>query len=262
MTVVGAKTTAPWGRPLASPDVIAAAAFVPGTPLLVPVAGAAAPDPALAAVRAAATAAVDALGGLDRLVVLGTGPRPLLHSPVAEGSLTGFGLDVVVHLGSPACGATDPLPPALTVGAWLLREAFGPSSGAVGASCAPGFAASTAAADLLGVAAGPERVGLLVVADGAERFPPLDGPGHTAADIVRSGADSDAVDDTLAAALAAGDGDTLADLPDPPPLVHLGSLATWRAAGSLLAGPGVTARMLARESAHGVGWLVAAWTLT
>lgn len=242
--------------------MIAAAAFCPGTPLLVPVSGAAAPDPALAAVRAATAAAVDALAGLDRLLVVGPGPTSLLHSPVAEGSLAGYGLDVTVHLGSPACGASDPLPLSLTVGAWLLRERFGPASGAMGASCGPDFASSPVAADLLGLAGTDARVGLLVVADGAERFPPLDGPGRTSADITRSAADSDAVDAALAAALAAGDGDALADLADPSSHVCLRSATTWRAAGSLLAGPGVEATLLAREDSHGVGWLVAAWTLT
>ncbi|MHA3705141.1 hypothetical protein ACXR2U_23465 [Jatrophihabitans sp. YIM 134969] len=242
--------------------MIAAAAFCPGTPVLVPVPGAAAPDPALARVRAAASTAVASLAGLDRIVVLGPGATSLLHSPVAEGTLAGFGLDVTVHLGSPACGATDPLPLSLTVGAWLLREAFGPSSGAVGVACGSDFASSPAAADLLGLAATDDRIGLLAVVDGAERFPPLDGPGHTAADIARSGAASAALDDRLARALSDGDGDTLADLPGAPPLTHLGSLAAWRAAGSLLAGPGVTAELLAREDVHGVGWLVARWELT
>ena len=265
MTVAGAKNSGRdgrCGRPHYRDPVIAAAAFCPGTPLLVPVPGAATPDPALAAVRAASALAVGTLAGLDRIVVIGPAATSLLHSPVAEGSLAAYGLDVEVHLGSLACGATDPLPLSLTVGAWLLRDAFGPSTGAVGVSCGPDFGAGPAAAGLLGLADGDARVGLLVVADGAERFPPLDGPGHTAADIATSDARSDALDDRLAAALAAGDGDALADLPDPQALVHLGSLPAWRAAGSLLAGPGVTARLLARESSHGVGWLVAAWTLT
>lgn len=241
--------------------MIAAAAFVPGTPLLVPVAGAAAPEPSIAGLRTAAADALAVLAGLDRLVVLGPGPTSLRFSPVAEGTLAGFGLDVTVHLGSPACGASDPLPPALTLGAWCLRERFGPSTGALGVSCAPGFGASPAAAELLGLVDGPARVGLLVVADGAERFPPLDGPGHPAAEIAAATTAADALDDRLAGALAAGDGDALADLPAPGAEVCLHSWDTWRAAGSLLAGGGVDARLLFRDALHGVGWLVAAWTL-
>src|SRR5882757_7018933 len=100
--------------------------------------------------------------------MLGSGDTSAMHSPVARGSLSGYGVSLDVHLGSPACGGAVELPLALTVGAWLLGDALGPNTGAVGFSVGPDFAASRAAVELLALAESAP-VALVVMGDGSAR---------------------------------------------------------------------------------------------
>src|SRR6266487_653424 len=124
--------------------VIAAAAFCPHPPALVPELGRGGASD-FAPVRDACRAAVAHVGQrARRLAVIGSAATSAVHSPVAQGNLASFGVPVDVRLGSPACGGTLELPLSLTIGAWLAESVLGPRSGAVGFSVGPGFAADRA----------------------------------------------------------------------------------------------------------------------
>ena len=127
--------------------MILAAAVCPQPPALVPEVGHGVAAE-LADVREAALAAVDAVlaESPDRMIILGDGGAGSDES--AGGTFRGFGPDIR------AGGPDLVLPPGLTVGAWLLDLAgwSGPRTYAT-------------TADL----EGPERVGVLVLADGSAR---------------------------------------------------------------------------------------------
>jgi hypothetical protein len=233
--------------------VIAAAAFCPHPPLLVPAvaAGAAAElDP----LRTACDTAITRVHGrCDRLVLLGSASTSGFHSPVARGSLAGYGVAVDVCLGSPACGGSVELPLSLTIGAWLLGRSAGDRTGAVGFSVGPDFAASRPALDLLALAE-DERVGLIVMGDGSARRS-TSAPGYL---------DERAVpfDAAVEAALRAGDGDALAELDGQLGAELLAAgLPAWRAAGALLAGGHYDAELLYAQAPYGVGYFVADWAV-
>ncbi len=232
--------------------MIAAAAFCPHPPLLVPdVAAGAAGE--LDALRAQCLAAITTIASSQRqLVLLGSAPRSAAHSPLARGSLAGFGVPGDIHLGAPTCGGELDLPLSLTVGAWLVRAALGPRSGAIGFSVGPDFATSRPAAQLLGLAE-QDELALLVLGDGTARRSTA-APGYL--DERAAGYDAD-----VAAALASGDGDRLAALD-----AELGEsllaagVPAWHAAAALLAGSRWTARLLHESAPYGVAYTVAVWT--
>jgi hypothetical protein len=232
--------------------VIVGAAFCPHPPLLVPeiAAGAAAE---LDEVRVACSVALAALAASrpERLVVLGASKRSQLHSPVARGNLAAYGLSREFHLGSPGCGGDVDLPLSLTIGAWLVSQAFGARSGAIGFGVGPGFAASRAALDLLALVES-SRIGLVVMGDGSARRSER-APGYL--DPRAAGFDAG-----VEAALRAGDTSALADLPE-----QLGSellaagVPAWRAAGALFAADPDVADLLYADAPYGVGYFVASW---
>jgi hypothetical protein len=234
--------------------VIAAAAFCPCPPLLLPALAQGAAGE-LDPLRAAADAAIAALvaADVDRVLVLGSGPRSLLHSPLARGTFEPYGLDLEVHLGSPACGGAVELPLSISVGAWLLARSAGPRNGALGTSIGPDFARSRAAADLLGLVDG-YRLGLLVMGDGSARRSSA-APGYL---------DERAApfDDAVTAALGSGDADALADLDAglAGELLCAGAPA-WIAAGDLLAGQRWLGRVDYADDPYGVSYVVARWEL-
>ena len=205
-----------------------------------------------AVLRAACHHAIGALlaSAPDQIAVLGSAPTSRAHSPLAQGTLAGFGVPVEVHLGSPSCGGADELPLSITIGAWLLAQSAGPRTGAVGFSVGSDFAGTRAAGDLLGLAAA-SRLGLLVMGDGSARRS-LKAPGYL---------DPRAVpfDDDIAAALRSGDGDALAAL-DPVLGAELlaAGVPAWRAAGAVLGGT-YAAMLTYAEAPYGVGYFVAHW---
>jgi hypothetical protein len=204
--------------------------------------------------RSACHAAVSTVGRrADRLVLLGSAATSAFHSPLARGSLQGYGVAVDVHLGSPACGGSVELPLSLTIGAWLVAEAMGERSEAVGFSVGPGFAASRAALDLLALAE-TERLGLIVMGDGTARRS-TSAPGYL-------DARAEPYDAAIEAALREGDGDALAALDEPlgADLLAAG-VPAWRAAGALLAGGEYDADLLYAQAPFGVGYFVAQWTV-
>lgn len=233
--------------------MILSAAFLPNPPVLVPaVASGAAGE--LEPLRRATRHALLRVnsGGTRRLVVLGPAETSAMHSPVARGSLSGYGVSLEVHLGSPGCGGAVELPLSLTVGAWLVGQALGPSTGAVGFSVGPDFAASHAAVELLALAESVP-VALVVMGDGSARRSTT-APGYL-------DPRAEPFDATVAQALRDGDGEALADLDEALGAELLAAgVPAWRAAGALLAGGSYDAELLYADAPYGVGYFAAAWT--
>jgi hypothetical protein len=233
------------------PGVIVAAAFLPNPPLLVPAVASGA-STELETLREACHAAlrrVDAQGAA-RLALIGSGDSSAMHSPLARGSLSSYGVSLDVHLGSPACGGALELPLSLTVGAWLLADALGPSTGAVGFSVGPDFTTSRAAVELLALAES-EGVGLVVMGDGSARRSTT-APGY----LDPRAAPFDAA---VEAALRDGEVEALAALDEKlgAELLAFG-VPAWRAAAGVLVGD-YDAELLYAAAPYGVGYFAATW---
>lgn len=187
----------------------------------------------------------------QQLVLLGAGPTSMVHSPLARGTLAGFGLSDEVHLGAPTCGGALELPVSLTVGAWLVRECLGPRSGAIGVSIGPDFPSSAAAVELLRMAEESD-LALIVLGDGSARRS-IAAPGHL-------DDRAEEFDAKVVAALASGDAETLAelDLARGQELMATG-VPAWRAAGSLLSAQTYVGQVLADVAPYGVGYFAATW---
>jgi hypothetical protein len=208
--------------------VIEAIAFCPQAPVVVPdlAAGAAAE---LAELRTACTATIThvAAGG-RQIVLLGAANASAYYPASSRGSLAAFGVPLEVQLGEPTGAGEPDLPPALTVGAWLVEAALGPGSGTVG-------------------------IALIVAADGTARRS-LTAPGYL---------DERAAsyDDAIVQALRTGDAAALGHLdPDLGEQLLAAGVPAWRAVANLAAGQSWTAEMLYVDDPYGVAYLVAAWT--
>ena len=233
--------------------MILGAAFLPNPPVVVPAVASGAAGELELLRRASSEALLRVYGdGTGRLAMLGPAGTSAVHSPVARGSLSGYGVSLEVHLGSPGCGGAVELPLSLTVGAWLLGQALGPSTGAVGFSVGPDFAASRAAVELLALAES-SRLTLVVMGDGSARRSTT-APGYL-------DPRAEPFDAAVAAALGDGDGEALADLDEVlgAELVAAG-VPAWRAAGALLAGGSYDAELLYSDAPYGVGYFAAVWT--
>ncbi|MDQ2751251.1 MAG: hypothetical protein ABJB93_06890 [Gaiellales bacterium] len=231
--------------------MISAVAFCPHPPLLVPrLAAGAAGD--LGALRVACGVALGRLAApRRRIVLLGAGESSRSHSPLARGGLSGYGVAIEVNLGGPGCSGALGLPLSLTVGAWLVREAFGPHSGAVGFSVAPAGFAGPAAAELVALAE-RDDIALVVMGDGSARRGPS-APGYL---------DERAIpfDDGVVAALRAGDAAALAGLDvETGHAVLAAGVPAWRAAGRLLDGGSYDAEVHYADDPYGVSYVVATW---
>ncbi|MFL6130030.1 MAG: hypothetical protein ACJ73E_13315 [Mycobacteriales bacterium] len=223
--------------------MLAAIAFCPQPPLLVPrLAAGAAPE--LDGLRAACRTARDRLlAAADRVVVLGPGPSTVRYAPGSSGTLAGYGVPVAAALG----GIGRPpwtLPPSLTLGAWLLDSA--PASGvAVAPDADP--------AGVAAVLAGDDRLGLLVMGDGSARRSEQ-APGYV--DARAAGFDAG-----VAVALRAGDAAALRDLDAVLGAELLAAgVPVWRVAGHVAAGSAIDAELLHEAAPYGVGYFVATWT--
>jgi hypothetical protein len=230
--------------------VISGVAFCPHPPLLVPeVAAGAAHE--LDGLRAACRAAITTVCDGRLPVLLGPGPRSLAHSPLARGTLAGFGVPGEVHLGAPTCGGGLELPPALTVGAWLVRDALGPRSGARGFSVGPDFASSSAAIELLRLAETSE-IALVVLGDGSARRSTT-APGYF-------DERAEAFDATVADALRSGEGHRLEKLDgELASQLLAGGVPAWHAAAAVLPERRYLAQLRYDEAPYGVGYFVATW---
>ena len=231
---------------------LAAAAFCPHPPLLVP-RFAGGPAPEMDGVRAACRAAVTLLmgGAPDLFVIVGSGSEgseTVEVPPGTRGTLAPWGVDVPVSLGVPGQTDKDWLPLSLAVGAWLLGVPPRPVRGQVVRADLP---APDCAALGRALVAGPARVALLVMGDGA------------AVDREqRRGPAATAFDAAVAAALEAGDGAALLAIDD---RTAAGLECTGRAPWQVLAGAaGIVKpahpRLLYHDAPYGVGYLVASWS--
>ncbi|MER5985915.1 class III extradiol dioxygenase subunit B-like domain-containing protein [Streptomyces sp. NPDC001787] len=247
--------------------MLVAAAVCPCPPLLVPeVAAGAAPE-----LDAARTACLDALGVLaaarpDLLVVVGpVGEEGRgRHLEGAAGSFRGFGVDLDVRLGTaPVTGpvgeesapdaASRPLPFSLAVGAWLLdraRWAGAPVEGLGVAETLSGERCAEAGREL---AAGADRVALLVMGDGSA-CRTLKAPGY----LDERAAEFDA---RTAAALGAADLTVLRALGRPLAYeLKASGRAPWQVLAGAAEGAGLGGRLLYEDAPYGVGYTVAAWS--
>jgi hypothetical protein len=228
---------------------LAAAAFCPHPPLLVP-RFAGGPAPELNDLRAACRAAVTLLVGAapDVFAIVGSGPETVDLPPGSRGTLAPWGVDVPVSLGAPGQKDKDWLPLSVAVGAWLLGVPPRPVRGQV---VRADLSAADCAALGRSLVAGPQRVALLVMGDGA------------AVDRERRQAPAAiAFDAAVAGALAAGDGAALLAIDD---RTAAGLECTGRAPWQVLAGAAGVARparprLLYHGAPFGVGYLVASWS--
>ena len=214
--------------------MIVAAAVCPPPPALVPQVGLGLPE--MEPVRRAAAAAVASLvaAAPERIVVIGPRATAVDADEAAGGTFKGFGVDVT------AGGSDLQLPPAYSVGAWLLDHA-----GWSGRRCYTSARFMVGAADAL-----------LVMAD-SDTAVGVSAPTHGDPRAAKC-------DDIVAAALAAGDAQALADLD-----VELAEqewaasgVAPLRLFGDMTKGARITAHLRSDEAPFGVRYWVADWQLT
>ncbi|MYZ34677.1 MULTISPECIES: hypothetical protein [unclassified Streptomyces] len=252
--------------------MLVAAAVCPCPPLLVPaVAAAAAPE--LDALRAACT---DALGVLaaarpDLLIVVGPAERDGLgpYPQGAVGSFRGFGVDVEVVLGGSAPDATGtggtgtgagaearaerPLPPSLSVAAWLLDRVRWSAAPVSGLGVGEPLAAERCVQAGEEIAARSDRVALLVMGD-ASACRSVKAPGYL--DKRAAGFDED-----VARALAAADVAALKALDaELASALKAAGRAPWQLLAGAAEGVGLRGELLYDAAPYGVGYLVATWS--
>ena len=221
---------------------VIAAAVCPHPPLLVPeVASGAAPE--LDDLRAACLAAIEHLSTAELLLVVGAGP-----SKRYDGSAGwSFG-----PYGSPGVRAGEPvLPLSLAVGAWLVEQS---KAAAVPRAY---VAVDEAPAQCLElgreIAAGNERVGLLVMGDGSAR--------RSEHSPVHLHPRAEIFDTTVATAFAQADHAVLAAL-DPALATDLQAAgrAPWQLLAGALEPSGLTGDLTYHAAPYGVGYFVATFT--
>ncbi|MEH0936748.1 class III extradiol dioxygenase subunit B-like domain-containing protein [Micromonospora psammae] len=241
-----------------NPVPLVAAAVCPHPPMIVPeLAGAAAPE--LDDLRTAADAAVTRLLDTrpDCLVVLGGGAATSWLIPPATGSFRPWGLDLTVPLVPGMAGEKERLPPAVTVGAWLLGRQPGAARAGVRIVGLQARAEATRA-ELARLADQVHeyrpRVALLVMGDGSACRGPKS-PGY-------HDPRAEAYDDGVARALAGADGDALLGLdPGLSAELKVAGRAPWQVlAGAARAAGGDWRGELRHYSApYGVAYFVASW---
>ncbi|QVQ53629.1 hypothetical protein J4H86_07835 [Spiractinospora alimapuensis] len=181
----------------------------------------------------------------DVVYVVGAGAHTREHPPRAAGTLRGFGVDVRVGDEGPAR-----LPLALTLGAWLLRQAGVAVGGylEVAADEAPDSCARWGRS----LAGAAPRVAILALGDGSARR------GESAPGYVDTRAP--AFDARVAEALGSADVETLAGLdPELCSDLWVAGRPAWQVAAGAAAGGEYTASLLANEAPYGVGYFVASW---
>jgi hypothetical protein len=223
-----------------------AVAFCPSPPLLLP-AVEGSPDEATTALRRACAEAVAAMLAVrpEVVVVVGDGAANGARFGAGDvGDLATFGVPVQIAFEGRVRPGGRRIPPAHTLGAWLLDEA-----GYCGTRVGLGPAGL---ADLLSSLPGP--VGVLAMADGSARRS-VKAPGYL-------DPAAEPFDAAVAAALAAGDAAALAAL-DPVEGERLlaAGVPTWRAVGAALTGRSVSARLHHDAAPFGVGYLVGDWAV-
>jgi hypothetical protein len=223
--------------------MIEAVAFCPQAPALVSEVGRGL-DAELGEVRATSRAAIRRVAArADRIVVVGSAAQTRRYETSARGTFAGFGVPLEVGL-SPADAGPVELPSALTVAAWLLRDALGQNTAATGWSVGP-------AAGPVGLDAGG-RTALVVAGDGSARRSEK-APGH----LDPRGADRDR---WTADALRCGAGDALHSHPGLDDELLVGGSAAWDAVAWDTEALTWDAELLYDGAPFGVGYFVASWT--
>jgi hypothetical protein len=230
--------------------VLAAAAFCPHPPLLVPGVGAGA-SAELDGLRAACDRVVADLvwAETDLVVVVGGATAVGPYPPGAWGSLRAYGVPVAVGEGP----GEPTLPLSLTIGRWLLDRVrpgvpallFGVDADASEQRCRQ---LGEALADRSG------RVAMLAMGDGSARRS-VKGPGYL-------DERAEPFDAKVAAALRSGDPDGLAAL-DPGLAAELlvAGRASWQVLAGAAAGQAWTGALEYDDAPYGVTYLVASWRL-
>ncbi|KWT63247.1 hypothetical protein ADL21_03720 [Streptomyces albus subsp. albus] len=236
--------------------MLVAAAVCPCPPVLVPeVASGAAPE--LDGLRAAALDAVGVLAAArpDRLVVVGpaeqAGRGP--HGQGAVGSFRGFGVDLDVSLGASETPPERPLPPSLSVGAWLLARTDWADAPVEGLGVGEPLAGDRCAQVGREIAASAERVALLVMGDGSA-CRTVKAPGY----YDERAEDFDAA---VARALGTADIEALAGLDaELASELKASGRVCWQVLAGAAEGAGLRGELLREEAPYGVGYFVAAWS--
>jgi hypothetical protein len=223
---------------------VIAAAVCPHPPLLVPeVASGAAPE--LDDLRAACLAAIDHLSPAELLLVVGAGPSQR-YDGSAGGSFAAYGAPAVrVGSGEPV------LPLSLAIGAWLVEQ----SKAAAVPRAYVAVDESPARCLELGreIAAGNERVGLLVMGDGSAR--------RSEHSPVHLHPRAEIFDTTVADALHRADHVVLAALdPDLAAELQTAGRSPWQVLAGALETSGLTGDLSYHAAPYGVGYFVAAFT--
>lgn len=208
----------------------------------------------LGPLRAACRTAIRRIAAGDGpLVALGSAARWSRYSSADRGSLAGFGVPIEIGLGATVADRAPDLPVSLTVGAWLVHEALGPSREALAFSVGPHQPDRATAADLRAATAAP-NVALLVLGDGTARRS-VKAPGYL-------DARAEPFDAAATAAMRSGDPAALEGL-DADLGVELlaAGVPAWRVVGRLLAGNAYDADLLYDDDPYGVAYHVAVWTV-
>lgn len=232
--------------------MISGAAFCPHPPLLVPeLAGSAARE--LERLRDACRTAIASVAGAGgQLVLVGGGPVSRSYTPIARGTMAGYGVPIDVTLGAATAAGAPELPLSLTVGAWLTRDTLGPRTAAMGYSVGSDFASSGAAVELRGLAAS-RPLALVVLGDASACLDSNSSP--------REGELAAGFDAAVAKALLSGDGAELAALDQGMGAAVLAAgVPSWQAAGTVLSGTPYDVELSYDEAPYGVRYFVATWT--
>lgn len=226
---------------------VVAAAVCPHPPILVPslAFGAAAE---LDSLRVACLSALDLLGGVDRLVVVGSGPVSSTHDGSAGGSFGAYGAPEV-RIGS----GEAVLPLSLSVGGWLLEQSKASSVPRTYVSVPTDEAPRRCLELGREIAQGNERIGLLVMGDGsARRSDHAPVHLHPRAEIF---------DTTVVQAFQNVDLEILAALdPDLAGVLQAAGRAPWQVLAGALESTGLSGELLYDAAPYGVGYFVASFT--
>jgi hypothetical protein len=244
------------------------AAVCPHPPLLVPaVATGAAHE--LDDLRTACLAAIDQLTAAhpDRLVIIGSGPHTgTRYAADTPGTFAPYGApDVRVGSTPPtaqagpaesrarAGSAEQALPLSLLVGTWLVEQSKAANLPRTAVTVAVDET-PTACAELgQELAAGNDRVALLVMGDGSAR--------RSEHSPVHLHPRAELFDSTVAAALDLADCVTLAALdPDLATDLHAAGRTPWQVLAGAAASADLQGALTYHAAPYGVGYLVALWT--
>jgi len=226
--------------------VLTAIALTPSAPVLVPeLAGSAAAE--VAGFRNAALAAAATLP--DRWIAVGVGPADAVIGPGSLGTFAGYGADVAVSLSPDAEGHPQALPLCALFAGWLRDQVSPPARVQVRVYAAghdSGAAVACGRALRAEIDDATERIGVLVVADGANTLTQSAPGGYDpAAEVVQSRLDD---------ALAAGRADELTRLPD-----GIVGRVAYQVLAGLAPAPLNGATEMMRGAPYGVGYFVGTW---